>query len=108
MKIQTGNIYSQVPDGLPDELFEDIVATDEVKIERIVSLAHASPPGFWYDQGRDEWVILLRGSAGLLFQGPDETVVLKPGDWLNIPAHRKHRVEWTDSDEKTIWLAVHY
>ena len=106
--MRMGNIFSRVPADLPDELFEDIVATGGVKIERILSQAHSSPPGFWYDQEESEWVILLRGSAGILFEGSDETIVLKPGDWLNIPAHRKHRVEWTDPGEKTIWLAVHY
>ena len=106
--MRIGNIFSLVPDDLPDELFEDIVAAGAVKIERIISGAHSSPPGFWYDQEKSEWVVLLRGSAGILFDGSDEAIVLKPGDWLNIPAHRKHRVEWTDPGEKTIWLAVHY
>ena len=106
--MRMGNIFSRVPDDLPDELFEDIVVTGEVKIERILSEAHSSPPGSWYDQEKSEWVIVLQGSAGILFDGSDETLVLKPGDWLNIPAHRKHRVEWTDPGEKTIWLGVHY
>ena len=65
-------------------------------------------PDFWYDQEKSEWVMLLQGSAGILFEGSHEAIVLKPGDWINIPAHRKHRVEWTDPGEKTIWLAVHY
>jgi cupin 2 domain-containing protein len=106
--MQSGNIFSKVPHDLPDELFEDIVVAGGVKIERIITEAHSSPPGFWYDQENNEWVILLRGSAGILFEGSGETIVLKTGDWLNIPAHRKHRVEWTDPNEKTIWLAVHY
>jgi cupin 2 domain-containing protein len=103
-----GNIFSEIPHDLPDELFEDIVVTGDVKIERILSEAHSSRPGFWYDQEKNEWVILLRGSAKLSFEDAEETIILKPGDWLNIPAHRKHRVEWTDPNEKTIWLAVHY
>jgi cupin 2 domain-containing protein len=106
--MRIGNIFSRVPDDLPDELFEDMVVTGDVKIERIISEAHSSPPGFWYDQEKNEWVMLLRGSAGILFEGSDETTVLKPGDWINIPAHHKHRVEWTDPKEKTIWLVVHY
>jgi len=106
--MRMGNIYSRVPADLPDELFEDIVVTGEVKIERIISDAHSSPPGFWYDQEKSEWVVLLRGSAGVRFEGAEETIVLRPGDWINIPAHQKHRVEWTDPNEKSIWLAVHY
>jgi cupin 2 domain-containing protein len=106
--MRIGNILSRIPANLPDEFFEDIVAAGTVKIERIISEGHSSPPGFWYDQERSEWVVLLRGNAGILFEGSDETLVLKPGDWINIPAHKKHRVEWTDPDEKTIWLAVHY
>jgi cupin 2 domain-containing protein len=106
--MRMGNIFSRVPDDLPDELFEDIVVTGEVKIERIISETHSSPPGFWYDQEESEWVFLLRGSAELSFEEWEETIILKPGDWINIPAHKKHRVEWTDPKEKTIWLAVHY
>jgi cupin 2 domain-containing protein len=106
--MRSGNIFSEVPHNLPDELLENIVVTGSVKIERIISEAHSSAPGFWYDQERSEWVVLLRGSAGILLEGSDETIVLQPGDWINLPAHKKHRVEWTDSNEKTIWLAVHY
>jgi cupin 2 domain-containing protein len=106
--MRMGNIFARVPNDLPDELFEDIVVAGELKIERIISEAHSSPPDFWYDQERSEWVILLQGSVGILFDGSHETIVLKPGDWINIPAHRKHRVQWTDPGEKTIWLAVHY
>ena len=102
------NVFLGIPDDLPCELFESLIETDRVRIERIVSAGHASTKDFWYDQERNEWVILLRGGAGILFEESDETIVLKPGDWLNIPAHRKHRVEWTDPKEKTIWLAVHY
>ena len=104
-----GNIYTGLPEGhSADEIFEEIVHSTSVKIERIVSEGHSSPAGFWYDQDLDEWVVLLTGSAGLRFEESDRVVVLKPGDWINIPAHVKHRVEWTDPGKKTIWLAVHY
>ena len=107
--MRMGNIFSRVPADLPDELFEDLVVAGAVRIERIISEAHSSPPGFWYDQEKSEWVVLLRGSAGLLFEGAEQqTIILKPGNWINIPAHQKHRVEWTEPNEKTIWLAVHY
>jgi cupin 2 domain-containing protein len=93
---------------LPDERFETLLHSGSVRIERIVSHGHASPPGFWYDQAEHEWVMVLQGQAGLRFEGDDQPVVLKPGDFVNIPAHRRHRVEWTTTEEPTIWLAVHY
>lgn len=91
---------------LPDELFTTLLEAADVRIERIVSHGHASPEGFWYDQEQHEWVVVLKGAARLRFE--DETIELKPGDFVNILAHRKHQVEWTTPDEPTIWLAVHY
>jgi cupin 2 domain-containing protein len=91
---------------LPDELFTTLLDAPGVRIERIVSHGHASPENFWYDQPRHEWVVVLKGAARLRFE--DETIELQPGDFLNIPAHKKHRVEWTTPDGPTIWLAVHY
>jgi cupin 2 domain-containing protein len=106
--MERGNIFSQVPAELPEERFEEIVMAGVVRVERIISDGHSSPNGFWYDQEKNEWVILLRGSAELSFEESEETIILKPGDWVSIPAHRKHRVKRTDPNEKTIWLAVHY
>lgn len=100
------NIYSGIPELLPEELIEEIAGGDHVRIERIVSKGHISPPDFWYDQQSDEWVILLSGAARLLFADSEKPVSLKAGDHLFIPAHRKHRVEWTHPDQPTIWLAV--
>jgi cupin 2 domain-containing protein len=89
-----------------DELITTLLDASNVRIERIVSNGHASPPGFWYDQDQHEWVVVLQGAATLRFE--DAMVKLKTGDFVNIAAHRKHRVEWTTPDEPTIWLAVHY
>lgn len=100
------NIYSGIPTDLPEELLTTLAKSQHVRIERIVSQGHASPEGFWYDQPEHEWVLLLQGYARLHFE--DQTVELKPGDFVNIPAHKKHRVEWTSPDEPTIWLAVWY
>lgn len=102
------NIFGQVPEALPDEVFEELAGSSGVKIERIISCGQASPEGFWYDQEAHEWVLLLRGSAGLRFDGVDKVVEFGPGDWVQIPAHTRHRVEWTDTGQTTIWLAVHY
>ena len=100
------NLFADLPTRVPDELATTLLEAADVRIERIVSHGHASPEGFWYAQQQNEWVGLLTGAAKLRFE--DETVEMKPGDFVNIPAHKKHRVEWTTPDEPTIWLAVHY
>lgn len=100
------NIFTDIPSQAAEEVITILQAADRVRIERIVSYSHASPPDFWYDQPQHEWVILLRGTARLCIEG--EFVELEPGDYVNIPAHTKHRVEWTAPDEPTLWLAVHY
>lgn len=97
-----------MPEQVQDETVEIIFKTPSLWLERIVSAGQASPPGHWYDQDTSEWVLLLRGSAGLLFEGEEEEIVMEPGDYLLIPAHQRHRVEWTDPEEKTVWLALHY
>lgn len=100
------NLFTDLPDNLPGELVTILLEAVNVRIERIVSHGHASPPDFWYDQNDDEWVIVLKGAARLRFD--DRTVELRPGDFVNIPAHQRHRVEWTTPDELTFWLAVYY
>ena len=102
------SLFDNIPAELPDELIETLVAADRVRIERIVSRGQASPEGFWYDQEENEFVLVLRGSAGLRMEGEDTPRVLTPGDYALIPAHARHRVEWTDPSGATIWLAVHY
>jgi len=101
------NIFDAIPEDLQSEVFEKLVASDGVRIERIISKGHQSPESGWYDQDKNEWVLVLRGEAILSFA--DETSVrLKTGDFINITAHKKHRVEWTTPDVETIWLAIHY
>lgn len=105
--MQKTNIFSNIPKKLDEELFEDIISNDKLKIQKIVSEGHTTDKFEWYDQDSDEWVIVLHGEAILSFENEDD-VNLKPGDYINIPAHKKHRVSWTTSDKKTIWLAVHH
>ena len=100
------NIFDNLPQHMPQELVQTLIGAANVRIERIVSHGHASAPDFWYDQDQHEWLIVLQGSATLRFE--DGTLAMKPGDFINIPAHKKHRVEWTTPEEPTIWLAVHY
>ncbi len=104
------NIFKNIPERLPEELIEKISGDDKkgITIERILSRGQASPPGFWYNQEKDEFVILVAGKAGLLFKDPEETVEMSAGDHITIPAGRPHRVEWTSDTEDSIWLAVHY
>ena len=106
--METANLLDNLPADLPKELFTTILQADGLRIERIVSQGHASPPDFWYDQEENELVIVLEGRARVQFKGENGPVELRRGSYLNIPAHAKHRVAWTDPNEKTVWLAVHY
>ena len=106
--MKRGNLFDGVPRDLPEELIE-VLGEDRgnVRIERIVSRGHASPPDFWYDQETVEWVVLLKGHAVLRIDGDEQTVDLRAGDWLEIPRHCRHRVDQTDADGDTVWLAIH-
>jgi cupin 2 domain-containing protein len=106
--VELKNLFAGLPEDFPEEVIEILLQTSYFRLERIVSAGQASPPGFWYDQDAPEWVALLSGGAQLLFEGDPEPIALKPGDFLLIPAHRRHRVEWTDPEEKTVWLALHF
>jgi len=101
------NIFENVPEDLKEELFETILEGSGMRIVRIVSEGQATPRGEWLEQEGNEWVILLSGGAELSFDdgGPNER--MKPGDYLFIEGGRRHRVEWTDPAQKTVWLAVH-
>jgi cupin 2 domain-containing protein len=91
-----------------NEQFSDLLKRPGLRIERIVSTGQSSPEGFWYDQPEGEWVLLIEGEARLRFADETEARHLKAGDYLDIPAHRRHRVDWTAPTQTTIWLAVHY
>lgn len=102
------NIFSDLPENVPEELFETLAESGPVRIERIISQGHVTADSEWYDQERDEWVVLLSGGAAILFEGDEAPQRLEPGDFVLIPAHRRHRVVWTDQQVKSIWLAVHF
>lgn len=101
------NIFDAIPNDIRDEVFDTLIDNTNIKIERIVSRGHRSPESGWYDQDKNEWVIVLKGSAVLSFVD-SSTVSLNPGDYINLAAHQKHRVDWTDPDADTVWLAIHY
>ncbi len=102
------NLFAELPTRLSDELVDILAEGKHVRIERIVSTGQASPTGFWYDQEQAEWVVVLKGEAKLLFAGDEVPHHMKPGDHVTIPAHKKHRVQSTSSEQQTVWLAVFF
>ena len=104
----SGNLFADISTQLAHEAITTLVSSPALRIERIVSRGQVSPPGFWYDQPQDEWVIVLAGCAELAFADDGATLRMAPGDYVHIPAHRRHRVAWTDPTQATVWLAVHY
>lgn len=106
--IAADNLFARLPTSLPDEFVEELLRGGSFRLRRIVSSGHATPSGQWFDQEDDEWVVLLSGVAGLRIEGEADVRVLRPGDWVLLSAHVRHRVEWTDSQQHTVWLALHY
>jgi cupin 2 domain-containing protein len=106
--VDSGNLLAPVVFQNSEEFFETLVEAGHVKIERIVSKGHATPPGKWYDQKRHEWVLLIKGAAGLRFEGKKDVIEMRPGDYIDIPARCRHRVEWTADQSETVWLTVFY
>ena len=102
------NIFREIPVSLAEELTEIILQKWGLRIERIISHGHCSPADFWYDQNEHEWVIVLQGEAELLLEGYAEPQRLRPGDFIHLPAHCRHRVVWTTPNQPTLWLAVFY
>ena len=102
------NVLRDMPDARSAEVTEPLAGRPGLRIERIVSTGQASPPGFWYDQDETEWVLLLAGAARLRFEDEADARHLGPGDWVEIAPHRRHRVDWTDPAQPTVWLAVFY
>lgn len=106
MSVTSGSVFSSLPTSaeLPEQVSE-LARGKSVRVEQITSLGHRSPDGFWYDQEEDEFVLLVSGAAQLLIEG-QPLRHLTAGDWVHLPAHVKHRVEWTEAQTPTIWLAV--
>ncbi|GKS69401.1 cupin 2 domain-containing protein [Nitrosomonas sp. PY1] len=106
--MKVNNIFSNIPVVQQEELFEVLIRNDAIRIERIISASQTyQPSDDWYDQEKDEWVIVLKGRAALSFEN-QPTIHLDEGDYINIPAHVRHKVSWVDPNNKTIWLAIHY
>jgi len=105
--MKTSNIFEHIPKDLQEEIFEDIVKTDKLQIQRIISKGDSTLDSKWYNQTDNEWVIILQGEAILSFK-ESKDIKLKTGDYINIQAHIVHKVLWTTPDTETIWLAIHY
>lgn len=103
----TGNLFTPLPCPSTDEVFEDLLVRPGIKLERIVSMGQATPADQWLDQEASEWVVLLQGRARLRFEQPDSVLDLRPGDYVFLPPHCRHRVDWTPPGEETVWLALH-
>jgi cupin 2 domain-containing protein len=108
MNVTAGNLFADLPSATRAEQVTPLLVAPHIAIERIVSHGQASPPDFWYDQPRSEWVLVLSGAAGLLIEGEAEPRTLSAGDYVHIPARTRHRIAWTDGGKPTLWLAVHY
>lgn len=106
--VTSGNLFADLPETLTEEEVTTIAQAAGVRLQRIVSTGQASPPGFWYDQDEAEWVMVVRGRAGLLIEGEAAPRTLGEGDHVLIAAHVRHRIEWTDPDQPTVWLALYY
>jgi cupin 2 domain-containing protein len=101
-------LLADLPEDLPEERFEVLLETPSFRLERILSKGHTTPEGQWYDQDWNEWVVLLQGQAKLSIEGLTGETILHPGDALLLPAHCRHRVNWTPPATVTVWLALHY
>jgi cupin 2 domain-containing protein len=101
------NIYDVENINLSDEFFEDLLKQKGFRLERIISKGHVTESDYWYDQDEDEFVLLLKGFAKLLFE--DNSIIeLKEGDYILIPKHVKHKVIYTDKNNKTFWLTCYF
>ena len=104
-----GHILAGLAPTDDGERFDALLETPGLRLERIVSPpGHAMPEGDWLEGERDEWVLVLQGRGALVFEDAPGQVVLNPGDHLQLPARRRHRVAWTDAQQPTVWLALHY
>lgn len=105
--MNVNNLLHKVKKDIPKEIFETILSSNNIKIERIISKGHTTPKGEWYNQDENEFVLVIKGDAELLFEN-DERIIMKEGDYIIIPAHKKHRVEKTNLRQETIWLVIFY
>ena len=105
--LEFGQLLDDLPSAEAGEVLDTLLARDGLRIERIVSHGQATPDDEWYVQDEDEWVSILKGEARLRLEDDAAARDLGPGDFMFLPAHCRHRVDWTSPDEPTVWLAIH-
>lgn len=103
---QSDNLLRSVAPPPGQELKQIIHEGLHWRLELIISSSASSKDGFWYDQEEHEWILILRGSARINLKKPDVLVDLSVGDHLYLHSHRLHRVERTDPEPGTTWLAL--
>ncbi|MGC6482850.1 MAG: Nif11 domain/cupin domain-containing protein [Synechococcus sp.] len=96
------------PPSMGAEHIRTLHSGETWRLELIHSCAASTPADIWYDQQEHEWLTLLRGSARLQLDDPWQVLDLCVGDGLYLPPHRRHRVERTDPDPGTLWLALYW
>ena len=106
--VRSGSLFTRLADRLEAEHFDQLLAGGPFRLLRIISTGQATPPGEWYDQVDDEWLVVLQGAARVRLADEPQTRHLGPGDWLLLPAGCRHRVDWTATDGPTVWLALHH
>jgi len=106
-KLDVANLFERLPSARRGEVFTELLTRTGFKLERIVSHGQSTPEDAPMVQDRDEWVVVLQGSARLRVQGHREAA-LEPGDHVLIAAGTQHWVTWTSKDVPTLWLAFHF
>jgi cupin 2 domain-containing protein len=106
--MKAANLFDNIPKDIPQEIFQDLLKTENLRIERVISKGQSSPESGWYDQTENEWVVVLQGHAKLRFEKDDQLIELTSGMYVDIKAGTKHKVQWTTPDQETIWLAIFY
>ena len=110
MEIVKNNLFrldQPLPNPWEPEIFDVILKSENIKIQRIISNGNTGPKDGWYDQDFDELVFLMKGQAVLEFE--DRPLIrLFEGDYLFIPAHVLHRVKQTSTIPHCVWLAIYF
>ena len=97
------NLFTPNVQDTNKEVFDTLLQTSQIQIEKITS--HGQTSEKWYEQDRDEWVVLIEGEGKLLFEDGSE-VRLKKGEHIHIPCMKRHKVTYTSSP--AIWLAIYF
>jgi cupin 2 domain-containing protein len=106
--MKAASLLENIPTEIPQEIFQDILKTDSLRIERIISKGHATPKDDWYEQSENEWVLVIQGQAQLRFEKGQQIIQMTPGMYVDIKAGVRHKVQWTNPQVETIWLAIFY